>query len=113
VANVSVDQEPWHQVLLQDEDTDRLADLDRSSVTPMGAMRMVMGLAGDHEGGRLPGLREIYDSLERLPVAVDAARAELIAETIGRDPSDPQPTQEEWEPESGDRGLPGRDEGES
>lgn len=92
------DDGPYHRILVDDTHADRLGDLEQDQVGPLAVIRTVLKLAGERPDGthRLPGLKEIYLSLERLPTSVNAKRAKLLAKSIGHDPWQPSPTDEEW-----------------
>lgn len=89
---------PYHRLLVDDEHEDYLGKLKRGQIGPLAVMQMVNNLAGEWPDGRprLPNLDSLIQDLKRLPTSEDAERAELVAETIGRDRWQPKPTDREW-----------------
>lgn len=116
-------EEPWHRILVDPEHGEELGDLYQGEVGPHAVIQMILTKAGteplpddapeDAEPRhRLPALKQLQQSLLRLSQGVNAARAELIAETMGRDPYKPDPSSEEWDPDNPEdrrrEGLPRR-----
>lgn len=112
------DQQPWHQILVDDAHKEQMGDLSQRTVSPMATIRTVLALTRpkDEEANHpLPALEELYDSLLSLPTSVDAKRAKLTAGALARDPYEHDPSRDEWDPEETDKpttgrpGLPQRD----
>lgn len=91
---------PMHELLITGE-PEKISDLERGTVGPLGIIRALLEIAGEDERGRplLPATQAIYNSLLALPTSVHAKRADLVAQAMAAEHWRPRRSGDEWDPD--------------